>query len=173
LGGNGTYYAKTLNRDTYYNLIGQVQYHNTFADDQDLGIMIGGSYEKDATDSFSTTTYDLADDNIPALNLGVNSSTAGFVANTETQDQYALSSFFGRVTYSYKNRYLIEGLGRYDGSSRFIAADRWKPFYGVSVGWRISEESFMQHQNIFNDLKIRASYGETGNQAGIKTFDYI
>jgi TonB-linked SusC/RagA family outer membrane protein len=77
------------------------------------------------------------------------------------------------VTYSYKNRYLVEGLGRYDGSSKFIAADRWKPFYGASVGWRISEESFMRGQNIVNDLKLRASYGETGNQGGIGLYDYI
>ena len=173
LGGNGAYYAKTLNRDTYYNTIGRFQYHNTFANDHDVSIMAGGSYERDEVDDWTTTTYDLADDNTPSLNLGVNSTTAGFVTNTETQNHYALSSFFGRVTYSYKNRYLVEGLGRYDGSSKFIAADRWKAFYGASVGWRISEENFMKKQNIINELKLRASYGETGNQGGIGLYDYI
>lgn len=173
LGGNGAYDAKTLNRDTYYNTIGRFQYHNTFANDHDVSIMAGGSYERDEVDDWTTTTYDLADDNTPSLNLGVNSTTAGFVTNTETQNHYALSSFFGRVTYSYKNRYLVEGLGRYDGSSKFIAADRWKAFYGASVGWRISEENFMKKQNIINELKLRASYGETGNQGGIGLYDYI
>jgi len=171
--GNGSFYAKTLNRDTYYNLTGRFQYHNTFAHDHEVGIMAGTSYERDEVDNWNTTTYDLADDNTPSLNLGVNSTTAGFVANGQTQNHYALSSFFGRVTYSYKNRYLLEGLGRYDGSSKFIAADRWKPFYGASIGWRISEENFMKNQNVFNDLKLRASYGEAGNQGGIGLYDYI
>ncbi len=171
--GGGSFYAKTLNRDTYYDLTGRLQYHNTFARDHEVGVMAGTSYERDEVDNWNTTTYDLADDNSPSLNLGVNSTTAGFVANTEAQNHYALASFFGRVTYSYKNRYLVEGLGRYDGSSKFTAADRWKPFYGASLGWRISEENFMKNQNVFNDLKLRASYGEAGNQGGIGEYDYI
>ncbi|HWB92625.1 MAG TPA: TonB-dependent receptor [Puia sp.] len=171
--GNGTFYAKTLNRDTYYNFIGRLQYHKTLATDHEFSIMAGSSYERDEVDNFTTTTYDLADDNIPSLGLGVNSTVAGFVANAETQNHYALSSLFGRVTYSYKNKYLLEGLGRYDGTSKFTPDDRWKAFYGASVGWRISEEAFMQHQNIINDLKLRASYGEAGNQAGIGLYNYI
>jgi len=175
LGSGGAYYTKSLAHDTYYNLIGRFQYHNTFGKDHEHDVtgMAGGSYERDEYSIWGTTTYDLANDNTPSLNLGVNSTTAGYVTNFESQNHYALSSFFGRVTYSYKNKYLLEGLGRYDGSSKFTAADRWKPFYGASIGWRISEENFMKNQNIVNDLKIRASYGESGNQAGIGLYDYL
>jgi len=171
--GNGSFYAKSLNRNTYYNLIGRMQYRNTFATDHDLSVMAGGSYERDEVNNFGTTTYDLANDNTASLNLGVASTTAGFVTNNQIQNHYALGSFFGRVTYSYKNKYLLEGVGRYDGSSKFVAAERWKAFYGASLGWRISEEAFMQHQHIVSDLKLRASYGETGNQGGIGLYDYI
>jgi TonB-linked SusC/RagA family outer membrane protein len=173
LGSNGANYSKTLNKDIYYNLIGRLQYHNTFKEVHDITVMAGSSYERDEVNNWNTTTYDIADDNTPSLNLGVNSTTAGFVTNGQTQNHYGLASFFGRVTYSYKNKYLVEGLGRYDGSSKFIADNRWKPFYGASIGWRISEEDFMTRQHIVNDLKLRASYGETGNQGGIGLYDYI
>jgi len=173
LGSGGAYYSRTLNRDTYYNLIGRLQYQNTFAQDHELTVMAGSSYERDEVNNWNTYTYGLANDNTPSLNLGVNSTTAGFVTNGQAQNHYALASYFGRVTYSYKGRYLAEGLGRYDGSSKFATADRWKPFYGASVGWRVSEEGFMRHQNIVNDLKVRASYGETGNQGGIGLYDYV
>src|SRR5581483_666340 len=73
-GSGGAFYAKTLNRDTYYNLIGRIQYHNTFAKDHDVSVMAGSSYERDEVDNFTATTYDIADDNIPSLNLGVNST---------------------------------------------------------------------------------------------------
>ena len=173
LGSNGAFYSKALNRDAYYNLIGRLQYHNTFADVHDVTIMAGSSYERDEVNRWNTVTYDIADDNTPSLNLGVASTTAGFVTNGQLQRHYALGSFFGRVGYSYKNKYLVEALGRYDGSSKFIAANRWKAFYGASVGWRITEEGFMKNQHIVNDLKLRASYGETGNQGGIGLYDYI
>ena len=173
LGGNGTFYAKTFKKDPYYNLIARLEYRNTFNKVHDMSIMVGSSYERDEFDSLSTTTYDLANDNIPSLNLGVASGTAGYIVNIEKQNHYALGSFFGRVTYSYKGKYLLEGLGRYDGSSKFIEANRWKTFYGVSAGWRISEEDFMKGQSILSDLKLRASYGEVGNQGGIGLYDYV
>lgn len=173
LGGNGSFYNKTFKKDPYYNLIARMEYRNTFNKVHDMSVMVGSSYERDEFDSTSTRTYNLANDNIPSLNLGVASGTAGYVTNGETQNHYALASFFGRATYSYKNKYLLEGLGRYDGSSKFVASNQWKTFYGVSAGWRITEEEFMKSQNILNDLKLRVSYGETGNQGGIGLYDYV
>jgi len=173
LGGNGTYYSRNNGKDPYYNLIARLEYHNTFNNDHEVSIMGGTSYERDEYDFYGTTTYDLANDNTSSLNLGVNSGTAGYVTNYEAQNHYALSSFFGRAMYNYKSKYLLEVLGRYDGSSKFIQQNRWKAFYGISGGWRISEESFMKHQNVVSDLKLRASYGETGNQGGIGLYDYL
>lgn len=173
LGGNGAFYSKNSGKDPYYNLIGRLQYHNTFHEDHDVTVMVGSSYERDEYDLYGTTTYNLANDNTPSLGLGVSSGTAGYVTNFENQNHYALSSFFGRATYSYKNKYLLEGLGRYDGSSKFIEDKRWKAFYGVSAGWRISEEAFMKNVRFINELKLRGSYGETGNQGGIGLYDYL
>ena len=173
IGGNGTFDNRQFGKDPYYNLIGRFEYHNTFAGVHDVSAMAGGSYERDEYDLIGTTTYDMDNDNIPSLNLGAQSSAAGYVTNSETHNHYALSSFFGRATYSYQGKYLLEALGRYDGSSKFIEQDRWKAFYGVSAGWRISQENFMKNQKVFNDLKLRVSYGEVGNQGGIGLYDYV
>ncbi|MCU7614006.1 SusC/RagA family TonB-linked outer membrane protein [Chryseobacterium sp. GMJ5] len=78
------------------------------------------------------------------------------------QDQYRIESFFGRVNYDYKGKYLLNASIRRDGSSQ-ISTDRYKTFPAVSAGWVISKEDFMSEQNLFNLLKLRASYGELGN----------
>ena len=94
--------------------------------------------------------------------------------NYEIKNDYALNSFFSRVNYIIKDRYLLEGIFRYDGSSRFAPGHKWSPFYGVSGGWIISEENFMDNvKNVFSFLKIRASWGQMGNQSGIGLYDYI
>ncbi len=78
---------------------------------------------------------------------------------------YSLISFFGKANYSYDNRYLVSFTLRHDGSSRFGKHNRFATFPSVSAGWRISEEKFMRGaSNWLNDLKLRASWGQTGNQ---------
>ena len=82
--------------------------------------------------------------------------------NNSSLEEYALLSFFGRINYSLKDRYLLEANLRYDGSSRFADGHRWGIFPSVSAGWRISEEDFWKNSsvsNIFDNLKVRASYG--------------
>lgn len=76
-----------------------------------------------------------------------------------------LISFFGRATYSYKNRYLLMASLRHEAASQLAGTKNpWGTFPSVSLGWRITEESFMQSQSLFNDLKLRAGYGVTGSQ---------
>ncbi|MCD8268345.1 MAG: TonB-dependent receptor, partial [Parabacteroides sp.] len=78
---------------------------------------------------------------------------------------YALSSFFGKVNYSYDNRYLASVTVRRDGSSRFGANNRWGTFPAFSVGWRVSEEGFFEGaKEVVSDLKLRYGWGKTGNQ---------
>lgn len=79
-----------------------------------------------------------------------------------TQSDYSSASVFGRTTYAYDSRYLLEVNLRYDGSSRFARESRWGMFPSVSAGWRISQESFMENSGIDN-LKLRASWGKLGN----------
>lgn len=79
---------------------------------------------------------------------------------------YSLASFFGKVNYSYADRYLASFTIRYDGSSRFGKNNRWGTFPAFSLGWRISQESFMKSlSSVIDDLKLRAAWGQTGNQA--------
>lgn len=75
-----------------------------------------------------------------------------------------LIAFFGRLSYDYKNRYLMTASLRYEGSSRFGDDNKWGYFPAVSAGWRISEEAFMKDITWIDDLKIRGDYGVTGNQ---------
>lgn len=88
-------------------------------------------------------------------------------SNNSSLTEYALLSYFGRLNYTFNDRYLLEANVRYDGSSRFAKDHRWGFFPSVSAGWRISEESFWKNSSIansFDNLKLRASYGVLGNQ---------
>lgn len=77
--------------------------------------------------------------------------------------QDRIESFFGRINYDYKGKYLINGSVRRDGTSKYSSGDRYKVFPAVSAGWVISKEDFMSNQNVFNLLKLRASWGKLGN----------
>ena len=86
----------------------------------------------------------------------------------------ARAGYIGRINYDYKQKYLLEVLGRYDGSYLFAPDKRWGFFPGVSVGWRMTEEKFLKDKfNFLNDLKLRASVGSTGSEIGINAFDYM
>jgi TonB-linked SusC/RagA family outer membrane protein len=165
------YYQRQSTTDKYYNLNGYLEYHNTFAADHDLTVVAGSQYERDMVDYYSAKTTDLTNDNVPSLNLSIGDATTKSI--NEQQSQWALGSYFGRLNYAYKGKYLFEAQARYDGSSRFIAEDRWKMFYGFSAGWRIIDEEFMKSQSTLSDLKLRASWGQVGNQSSIGLYDYI
>ena len=79
-------------------------------------------------------------------------------------------SYYGRINYSYKSKYLLQATVRRDGSSAFGANNRWGTFPAVSAAWRIIEEDFMKDQNIFDDLKFRIGYGVSGNSLGFDAF---
>jgi len=169
---NENYFRQSI-IDPYYNLIAQVTYANTFKKYHEVTLMLGTSYERDEYDMTNSRTYNLGSDAVPSLGGGLSSGTAGFVVNDENRNHYALGSYFGRFTYSFNGKYLLEGIARYDGSSKFVDYKRWKAFGGLQAGWRISEESFLKRLNIFDNLKLRASYGTTGNPGGIGLYDYL
>jgi len=91
--------------------------------------------------------------------------------NAGTSSTWAIRSYYGNANYDYKDKYLLGGSLRYDGTSRLPSSSRWGLFYSVSGGWRISREAFLQNVSWLNDLKIRGSYGELGNQ-NIGTYPY-
>lgn len=92
---------------------------------------------------------------------------------TEQIRKWTVRSLFGRVGYTFADKYMLEANLRYDGSSRFRSGHQWGLFSGVSAGWRISEEKFLKELNLFDQLKLRLSYGEMGNQDGIGLYDHV
>ncbi len=93
-------------------------------------------------------------------NLGTAEQIQGVGSEFE---KWTLASFMGRVNYDFKGRYLLQFSGRADGSSRLAPGNQWAFFPGISGGWRVIDEPFMQGLGFMNDLKLRASYGEVGN----------
>ena len=85
------------------------------------------------------------------------------INNSESGEEYAIFSLFSRINYQFQDKYYLSAVIRRDGSSRFGENNRYGHFPGVSAAWRITEEDFMADQNLFNDIRFRASYGVTGN----------
>jgi TonB-dependent starch-binding outer membrane protein SusC len=93
----------------------------------------------------------------------LNAGATGTQTVVNTGDKYARNSYLGRLNYSFANRYLLTATFRADGTSRFSENNRWGYFPSVALGWNITEENFMADQDIFDNLKLRASWGEVGN----------
>jgi TonB-dependent starch-binding outer membrane protein SusC len=99
---------------------------------------------------------------------GVAQSTSAAI-----DQRHVLLSYYGRVNYSYDSRYLVTATMRRDGSSRFSKNNRWGTFPSVALGWRVTEESFLKNNPILSNLKLRVSYGVTGQQDGIGNYNYL
>lgn len=92
---------------------------------------------------------------------------------THYESEYYLLSFYGRLNYSYDNRYMITATLRSDASSRFAKNNRWGLFPSVALGWKISQEAFLKDSEILSDLKLRLSYGQTGQQDILNDYPYM
>ncbi len=103
-------------------------------------------------------------------------TTDGTVVSTPTfpfdKPENRLISYLGRLTYTFKNRYILTGSIRRDGSSKFSPANRWGTFPSGAFAWKIKNESFLENVSAISDLKIRVGYGVTGQQDGINDYDY-
>lgn len=146
-------------------------YMRTFGK-HDLTLMAGfeNYYMKSESLSAARDQYELT--NYPYLNIG----SEDFQTNSGTGSEYTSNSFFGRLLYSYANRYLFQANVRRDGSSRFAKNYRWGTFPSFSAGWVVSEEPFMKKVNMpwLSYFKLRASWGKLGNERiGSNYFPYI
>ncbi|WP_417130505.1 SusC/RagA family TonB-linked outer membrane protein, partial [Parabacteroides faecis] len=158
-------YSKTLSKNfTLY-----ADYKKNFNDLHDLSVMVGTSHESQNYDKFTAKRINFDQQENMSLQLGGSENQSAWSEG----NAWTINSFFSRVNYTFKNRYIIEGTLRADGSSRFDPDHRWGYFPGVNAAWRLGEEGFMKNLNLFDDLKVRASYGEMGNQSGIGLYDYI
>ena len=134
-----------------------------------LNALLGYSWETNGYQSQESLATQFS-----VASMGANSIQAGNdlkIGNvTSSKNDYKLISFFARAHYSYDERYMITATMRRDGSSKFGANHKWGWFPSVSAAWGISQEAFMQDISWLNDLKLRAGYGVTGNQDGLKPY---
>lgn len=144
-------------------------YDKFFKEKHHLNVMAAFTAERADWGSKSITAYDFDNDYMQMYNL-----SAGKKQNKPISGRgmSSLSSVLGRVNYDLRGRYLFTASFRYDGSSKFAKKNRWAFFPSVAVAWRASEEDFIKNLNIFSNLKLRVSYGQTGNQ-GINSYQTV
>lgn len=142
-------------------------YARTFGEHQ-VGITAGFNQESNDESYNMAYRMDMINEELPSLSQGIGAYFA-----TDYFSKYTVRGLFCRLNYSYKDRYLIEANGRYDGSSKFPSSSRFGFFPSFSLGWRISEEKFMDFSKAFlYNFKVRASWGNIGNQS-ILPYAYI
>ncbi len=138
--------------------------------------VLGYSWQENTLgDGFQATTTNFPVDNVGYNNLALSNYTSvnGYVVNfgdSKAYQQTRLISYFGRLNYNYKDKYLLQGSLRRDGGSMFGANNQWGYFPSVGGAWRLDKESFMQNQGFFSDLKLRGSWGVTGNSSGFNAY---
>lgn len=124
-----------------------------------IDVVGGFTAQQETSNTVTVGATNFPDNLVPNINGGTVNT------GSENLQNYTILSLLGRVNYTFNDRYLVTATIRRDGSSRFGENNRWGTFPSASVGWRISEEAFMKNQRFVTDLKVRASYGLTGNNA--------
>lgn len=160
-------YAREMSQGVYLSPNIYTNYKTSLGQ-HNLDITAGFQQEVNTYKMLSSSVSDLISFDRPGINLG-----SGTKLSNEARNHWATRGFFGRISYNYNNKYLLEVNGRYDGSSRFAAEKRWGFFPSVSAGYNISEEAWLKDNvSWINQLKVRGSYGTLGNQAGANMYAY-
>lgn len=157
----------TSRRTIAYNTNGTINYTKKIGTDHQLSILTGYEYRKEERGGVTASQFTYPN---PALRLLSSGATAR--PATEFFFDNARQGVFGQAKYTFKDRYIIDGTLRRDGSSRFGSNNQYGTFYAGSVAYRISEESFMDGLTWLDDLKIRGSYGTVGN-SDIADYDWF
>jgi TonB-linked SusC/RagA family outer membrane protein len=168
--------TSTISLTNTYNRNYQILYNYRISYDHNFGLnhvagMVGHEEQQNYGQNFDAYRKNFLSPAIPQLNLG--SSAAADQSTGGYGQSSAYNNYFGRFNYDYASKYLLEFLFRYDGSQNFPVGQRYAFFPGVSGGWRLSEEKFIKDNFKFIDqLKLRASYGETGNDR-VNQYQYL
>lgn len=153
------YYNESSSTDQYHVVNAYATYGKTLGA-HSFKIMGGYNQELKKYHTISGSANNLLSEDLNSLDLG----TSGQVTGSNSVE-WALLGFFGRINYAYRDKYLLELDGRYDGTSHFPSGSRFGFFPSVSAGWRISEEPFFEGlKGVVSELKLRGSYGSLGNQ---------
>ena len=143
-----------------YNLLNLLRYNTSFGD-HNLTALAAHEATDWRQNIMNVSGFNLVDDQIEDFSNAVVSNPTNSYTNA-----YKLDSYFSQVTYDYDNKYFLSGSVRRDGSSRFVK-NKWGTFGSVGAAWLVTRENFMADQKIFSSLKLKASYGLIGDQAGV------
>ena len=155
---NGVYDSRNNNMQMTLRFL--ANYSKIFDKKHNLQILYGMEQESYRSYWSQAERRNLVSDALPDVSLGSASNQYAYGEPTA----WGINSFFGRINYGYKDKYLFEANLRTDGSSRFAKGNKWGIFPSVSAAYRISEEEFMKDISFLDNLKIRASWGQTGNE---------
>lgn len=146
-------------------------YNKQFGLDHKLALMAGYSWEEHKNgEGFGARGYNYYDDTLGWNDIGMANSWDTDPVWGNLQSHTKMISFYARANYSYKSKYLFQAAVRRDGASVFGSNNKWATFPSASVAWRISEENFLKDLGIFNDLKLRAGWGQSGNSQGFDIY---
>jgi TonB-linked SusC/RagA family outer membrane protein len=161
-------------KDTYkdYTFDAYLNYENTFFEDHHINLTIGTSVFKTEGEFSGMKGFDIEDNSFNNASIDMANDVVNLYPNRNPTFDSRLLSYFGRVQYDFKGKYLLSAVLRRDGSSKFGSENRFGYFPSGSVGWIISEENFMSDITVINFLKFRASYGILGNDR-IGDFRYV
>ncbi|MGN0281970.1 MAG: SusC/RagA family TonB-linked outer membrane protein [Prevotella sp.] len=144
-----------------------INYDRTFGDHH-VSAMFGNTNE--LRDDYSTKIWRKSDNPVSLDDINVYDTTTDKIQSSSSY-KWSYVSLVGRLNYDFAGKYLIEGTWRHDGSSRLTKNNRWQDFFGASAGWRISEEAFMEDIDWLSNLKLRASWGQSGSVSGIGNYE--
>ena len=172
-------YNGTANRNTYFGndhtFETYLNYDVTIAKLHKLALMAGYSWEeRNSNDGFGLEVHNFFDDYLKWNQLTYAGTIDGMPAvGSGTKEKIRNISFYGRASYSFNSRYMLQATIRRDGSSVFGDGHRWGTFPSVSAAWNITEEPFMANQNVFDNLKLRLGYGVSGNALGFGAYSGV
>ena len=146
-----------------------LNWKKTFAEDHNIDVVAGYDYMKDKNNSIDARVQGAASDKIPTLNVGTSNIT-NYPTSTRTDE--VLISYFGRVNYNFREKYLLSFTMRADGSTKFGKNNKWGYFPSGAVSWKMHNEPWLKQSRWLSELKLRLSYGASGNQ-GISSYQTL
>lgn len=170
---NSAYYRNTKSLNKLFQVY--FDYTKRFGSDHGINLMGGTSLEQNNSSGQTTWGYNFLSNDIFTLNLADRTKTA-YANFTGSLANSALASYFGRLSYDYKEKIVLDITARADGSSKFAPDKRWSAvFPSVALAYNLSREKFIESTHLFDLLKLRATWGKTGNQdiGSLGLFDYI
>jgi TonB-linked SusC/RagA family outer membrane protein len=148
------------NRESFWSSENYFTYNTSLGDDHDINATLGFSWQETNIFNIGVSSQTFSTDFLQFNNIGAGSQQN---AGSSGANRFSFNSYFGRVNYTFRDKYLFTLTSRADGSSRFGADNKYAIFPSAAFAWRASDEGFLSNSNVISNLKLRTSYGLTGN----------